>query len=174
MFTVFTYIQPMLTQISGFPIASVSPILLVFGAGLSAGNLLGGRFADRNLRSALVATLGMMIVVLLVMAPAMKLQATAVIAVGLLGPASFATVAPLQLRVLQEAGTAGQTLASSLNIAAFNLGNAIGAWLGGWAIERGPGLAALPLVGAVVTAGGLGLALTSLRRDRQADTPARA
>ena len=174
LFTVFTYIQPMLTQISGFPIASVSPILLVFGAGLSAGNLLGGRFADRNLRSALVATLGMMIVVLLVMAPAMKLQPTAVIAVGLLGAASFATVAPLQLRVLQEAGTAGQTLASSLNIAAFNLGNAIGAWLGGWAIERGPGLAALPLVGAVVTAGGLGLALTSLRRDRQADTPARA
>jgi MFS transporter, DHA1 family, inner membrane transport protein len=86
--------------------------------------------------------------------------------VGLLGAAAFATVAPLQLRVLEKAGEAGRTLASSLNIAAFNLGNALGAWAGGLALERGPGLAALPLLAAGITALGLILALLSLWLDR--------
>jgi len=83
-----------------------------------------------------------------------------------LGVAAFATVAPLQLRVLEQAGAAGQTLASSLNIAAFNLGNALGAWVGGVVIERGPGLSALPIAGAGVTALGLVLAVVSLRLGR--------
>ena len=84
----------------------------------------------------------------------------------LLGIAAFATVAPLQLRVLEAAGSGGRTLASSLNIAAFNLGNALGAWAGGMAIDRGLGLAMLPLVAAGITAIGLVLALWSLRLDR--------
>ena len=65
------------------------------------------------------------------------------------------------MRVLSQAGGAGQGLASSLNIAAFNLGNALGAWVGGLVIERGPGLRALGLAGAVLTLAGLGLALWS-------------
>src|SRR3546814_3542729 len=69
----------------------------------------------------------------------------AVLLVGLLGASAFATVAPLQLRVLEQAGPAGRNLASSLNIAAFNLGNALGAWVGGVTIEHGPGLAALQI-----------------------------
>jgi DHA1 family inner membrane transport protein len=174
LFTVFTFIQPMLTGLTGFTVEAVSPILLVFGAGLSVGNLLGGRLADRNLRRALVGTLGLLIIVLVAMMPAMALKIPAVVSVGLLGAAAFATVAPLQLRVLQEAGPAGQALASSLNIAAFNLGNALGAWLGGWTIENGPGLAALPLVAAAVTAAGLAIALLSLRLDRRPSHPALA
>jgi MFS transporter, DHA1 family, inner membrane transport protein len=166
LFTVFTYIQPILTGITGFSKGAVSPILLVFGAGLSIGNIAGGRLADRGLARALIGTLAGLVVVLVMLAPALSTMVPTVLLVGLLGAAAFATVAPLQLRVLEQAGTAGQSLASSLNIAAFNLGNALGAWIGGVTIDHGPGLAALPLVAAAVTTLGLGIALWSLRLDR--------
>jgi DHA1 family inner membrane transport protein len=166
LFTVFTYVQPLLTRVAGFSEQAVSPVLLVFGAGLAAGNLLGGRLADRGLPRALIATLTALTAVLLLMAPALGSKIGAVALTGLLGAASFATVAPLQLRVLEKAGDAGRTLASSLNIAAFNLGNALGAWAGGLTIDRGPGLSALPVVAAAITATGLLLALASLRLDR--------
>jgi DHA1 family inner membrane transport protein len=166
LFTVFTYIQPILTGITGFSKGAVSPILLVFGAGLSIGNIAGGRLADRGLARALIGTLVGLVVVLVMLAPALPDAVPTVLLVGLLGVAAFATVAPLQLRVLEKAGTAGQSLASSLNIAAFNLGNALGAWIGGVTIDDGPGLAALPLVAAAVTTLGLGIALWSLRLDR--------
>jgi DHA1 family inner membrane transport protein len=166
LFTVFTYIQPILTRITGFSEAAVSPILLVFGAGLSIGNIAGGRLADRGLARALVGTLAGLAIVLVALAPALSAMAPAVLLIGLLGTAAFATVAPLQLRVLEKAGPAGRNLASSLNIAAFNLGNALGAWVGGVTIDHGPGLAALPLVAAAITALGLGIALWSLQLDR--------
>jgi MFS transporter, DHA1 family, inner membrane transport protein len=166
LFTVFTYIQPILTGITGFSKGAVSPVLLVFGAGLSIGNIAGGRLADRGLARALIGTLVGLVVVLVMLAPALPAAVPAVLLVGLLGVAAFATVAPLQLRVLEKAGTAGQSLASSLNIAAFNLGNALGAWIGGVTIDYGPGLGALPLVAAAVTTLGLGIALWSLRLDR--------
>jgi DHA1 family inner membrane transport protein len=172
LFTVFTYIQPILTGITGFSKGAVSPILLVFGAGLSIGNIAGGRLADRGLTRALIGTLAGLVVVLVMLAPALPAMAPTVVLVGLLGAAAFATVAPLQLRVLEKAGTAGQSLASSLNIAAFNLGNALGAWIGGVTIDHGPGLAALPLVAAAVTTLGLGIALWSLRLDRAPLVPA--
>ncbi|MDB5359906.1 MAG: efflux protein [Rhodospirillales bacterium] len=166
LFTVFTYIQPILTRVTGFSDAAVSPILLVFGAGLSIGNIAGGRLADRGPARALVGTLAGLAIVLVALASALSIMAPAVLLVGLLGAAAFATVAPLQLRVLEKAGPAGRNLASSLNIAAFNLGNALGAWVGGVTIDHGPGLAALPLVAAAITALGLAIALWSLRLDR--------
>jgi MFS transporter, DHA1 family, inner membrane transport protein len=172
LFTVFTYIQPILTGITGFSKGAVSPILLVFGAGLSIGNIVGGRLADRGLARALIGTLAGLVVVLVMLAPALSTMVPTILLVGLLGAAAFATVAPLQLRVLEKAGTAGQSLASSLNIAAFNLGNALGAWIGGVTIDHGPGLAALPLVAAAVTTLGLGIALWSLRLDRAPLVPA--
>ncbi len=166
LFTVFTYIQPILTQVTGFSQPAVSPILLVFGVGLSVGNIAGGRLADRRPAPALIGTIAVLAVVLALMTPVLHVKTAAVLVVGLLGAAAFATVAPLQLRVLEKAGGAGQNLASSLNIAAFNLGNALGAWAGGVAIDQGAGLAALPLVGAAITGIGLLLAMWSVRRDR--------
>jgi len=166
-FAVFTYIQPILTQLAGFSQAAVSPILLVFGAGLVAGNLAGGRWADKSLNAALAGTLILLTIVMGASAFAFHSQAGAVIAAFLLGAAAFATVAPLQMRVLSQAGGAGQGLASSLNIAAFNLGNAFGAWLGGAVIDHGPGLAAVPLVAAVVPLSALALAAFSLRLERR-------
>nr|WP_217497778.1 MFS transporter [Lysobacter enzymogenes] len=158
-FTVYTFIQPILTRLSGFGEAAVSPILLVFGGGMILGNLVGGRFADQRLAPALIGTLAALAAVLGVMTFALREPIAAVAFVGLLGVAAFATVPPLQLWVLQKTDAAGQNLASSLNIGAFNLGNALGAWLGGAVIERGPGLGAVTWVAALVTVSGLMLAL---------------
>ena len=166
-FTVFTYIQPMLTQVTGFAESAVSPILLVFGIGLIAGNLLGGKLADRRLMPALLATLVVLIVVLTVMSFALHSKALTVLFVGLLGVAAFATVPPLQLWVLHKANDA-QSLASSLNIGAFNLGNALGAWLGGVVVAHGPGLGALTWVAALVTLAGLLVALWGRQRENNA------
>jgi DHA1 family inner membrane transport protein len=166
-FTVFTYIQPLLTQLGGFSEVAVSPILLVFGGGLAVGNLLGGKLADRALMPAVLGTLAALAAVLGVMPWTITTSWLAVAFVGLLGVAAFATVAPMQLRVLEQASGAGQNLASSLNIAAFNLGNALGAWAGGVTVERGPGLHALGHVAALITLAGLGLALWSRIHDRR-------
>ena len=166
-FAVFTYIQPILTRITGFADSAVSPILLVFGVGMIAGNLIGGKLADRRLVPTLLGSLAVLALVLGLMTFALHSKPAAVLFTGLLGAAAFATVAPLQLRVLRKAEGGGQSLASSFNIAAFNLGNAIGAWLGGAVIDHGPGLAAVTWVAALVTVLGLAIAAWSVRLDRQ-------
>ncbi|MGQ2904065.1 MAG: MFS transporter [Neoaquamicrobium sediminum] len=165
-FAAFTYIAPILTQITGFSDSAVSPILLVFGGGLVVGNLLGGRLADRRLVPTMLGSLVVLSVVLLGMTFAIHNRVLAIIAVGLLGAAAFATVAPLQMWVLEKAEGAGQGLASSFNIAAFNLGNAIGAGLGGLIIAHGPGLGAIPWVAGLVPLAALLVALAALRLQR--------
>lgn len=166
-FAVFTYIQPLLTRLAGFDDAAVSPILLVFGLGFVVGNLLGGRFADRRLVPTLLATLALLAVVLGAMGVALWHPWSAVLFTGLLGAAAFATVAPLQMRVLQQAEGAGQNLASSLNIAAFNLGNAIGAAFGAQVVDSGLGLGALPALAALLTLAGLALAAVGVMLERR-------
>jgi DHA1 family inner membrane transport protein len=165
-FAAFTYIAPILTQITGFSDAAVSPILLVFGGGLVVGNLLGGRLADRRLVPTMLGSLVVLSVVLLGMTFAIHNRVLAVIAVGLLGAAAFATVAPLQMWVLEKAEGTGQGLASSFNIAAFNLGNAIGAGLGGLIIDHGPGLGAVTWIAGLVPLAALLVALAALRLHR--------
>ncbi|TPM16417.1 MFS transporter [Mesorhizobium sp. B2-3-6] len=160
-FAVFTYIAPLLTEISGFQEAAVSPILLVFGGGLIAGNI-----ADRWLVPAVLGSLVVLALVLATMSFAIHSQVLAVIYVGLLGAAAFATVAPLQMWVLEKAQGAGQSLASSFNIAAFNLGNAAGAWLGGAVIAQGLGLGSLTWVAALLPVAALAVAGLALRLDR--------
>jgi DHA1 family inner membrane transport protein len=162
-FAGFTYIAPILTRITGFSEAAVSPILLVFGGGLVVGNLLGGRFADQRLVPTMLGSLAALSVVLFAMTFAIHSQVLAVVAIGLFGAAAFATVAPLQMWVLDKAEGAGQGLASSFNIAAFNLGNAIGAWLGGFVIDHGPGLGAVTWVAGLVPLAAIAVALAALR-----------
>jgi len=163
-FAVFTYIQPILTRVTGFTDSAVSPILLVFGGGMVIGNLLGGRLADKRLVATLLGSLAALAIVLGTMTFALHSKPAMIAFSGLLGIAAFATVAPLQLRVLQKA-TGGQVLASSFNIAAFNLGNAIGAWLGGVVISHGLGLGAVTWVAALLPVLGLVVALWSVRLD---------
>jgi DHA1 family inner membrane transport protein len=166
-FAVFTYIAPILIRISGFSESAVSPILLVFGGGLVVGNLLGGQLADRWLIPALLGSLLTLAAVLLLMTFAAHNQTAAVVFVALLGAAAFATVPPLQMWVLERAAGAGQSLASSFNIAAFNLGNAIGAWLGGFVIDHGLGLGAVPWVAALVPLAAAIVAAFAIYSDRR-------
>lgn len=166
-FAVFTYVQPLLVEITGFAQASVASVLLVFGLGMIAGNLIGGRLADRQPNAALLGTLAALALVLLAMRLAMHSAPAMVVMAGLFGATAFATVAPLQLRVLDQARGAGQNLASSLNIAAFNLGNALGAWVGGVVVASSAGLAGTPWAAAALTALGLLVALASVRHERR-------
>jgi DHA1 family inner membrane transport protein len=173
-FAAFTYIAPILTRIGGFSEAAVSPILLVFGGGLLVGNLLGGSLADRRLVPTVLGTLAVLSAVILATGFAIHNQLAAVVSIGLFGAAAFATVAPLQMWVLEKAAGAGQALASSFNIAAFNLGNATGAWLGGFVIDHGGGLEAVIPVAGVVPLAALAIVVAAQRVERRGERPARA
>lgn len=166
-FAVFTYIAPTLTRITGFSDAAVSPILLVFGGGLVVGNLLGGRFADRHLVATVLVSMIVLAAVLALMRFALLDKVTAVVFVGLLGAAGFATVAPLQMWVMNKVPGGGQSLASSFNIAAFNLGNAFGAWVGGAVIDHGLELSTVPLVAALMPLAAVLVAVASMHLDRR-------
>ncbi|WP_039785378.1 MFS transporter [Herbaspirillum huttiense] len=172
-FAAFTYIAPILTDISGFPASAVSPILLLFGLGLVIGNLAGGKLADRKLMATLLGSLVLLAVVLVLFGLTNENKIAAIIGVGLMGMAAFATVPPLQMRVLEKA-TGAPNLASSANIAAFNLGNAAGAWLGGVTIDHGPGLHAVPYVAALLPLAGIAVALVSWKMDARPAALARA
>ncbi|MES9542255.1 MFS transporter [Actinomadura sp. NPDC000600] len=171
-FAAITYIAPMMTEVGGFAESSVTWLLVVFGLGMVAGNLIGGRFADRKLMPMLYTALGGLALVLLLFTFLASGKAASVVAVFLIGLLGFATVPPLQKRVLDHAHGA-PTLASAANIGAFNLGNALSAWLGGLVISAGLGYTAPNAVGAVLAAGALVLAVISRRLEvRQARTSA--
>lgn len=167
-FAVFTYIAPILTQITGFKEAAVSPILLLFGVGLVIGNLAGGKLADKHLLPTVLGSLLLLAVTLALMTFTTHSKVMSVLFVLLLGASAFATVAPLQMWVMEKAVGAGQGLASSFNIAAFNLGNALGAWLGGYVIAHGPGLGAIPWVSALLPLGAVVIVLFSRKLDHRA------
>ncbi|MCX4529651.1 MFS transporter [Streptomyces sp. NBC_01551] len=159
-FAAITYITPMMTDVAGFADTSVTWLLVLFGLGMVAGNLIGGRFADRALMPMLYVSLGALAVVLAVFTVTAHTKAGAAATVVLIGALGFATVPPLQKRVLDQAAGA-PTLASAVNIGAFNLGNALAAWLGGLVIAAGLGWTAPNWVGAALAGSALVLALVS-------------
>ena len=160
-FLVFTYIAPILTGISGVPSSRVSLYLLLFGAGIVVGNILGGRLADRGLRPALLGTLAGLAAVILAMSLGVTRPAAAMVSLFLFGVAAFSTLAPLQAFMLRQSQGTSAELASTLNISAFNLANAIGAAIGGSAIAAGWGLGSLFPLGAVMPALAVLLALVT-------------
>ncbi|MGW1465320.1 MFS transporter [Streptomyces sp. NPDC001493] len=167
-FAAITYITPMMTGIAGFAPSSVTWLLVLFGIGMVAGNLLGGKFADRHLMPMLFVTLGALAVVLALFTVTAHNKVAAAVTVVLIGALGFATVPPLQKRVLDQASGA-PTLASAVNIGAFNLGNALSAWLGGMVIAAGFSYTAPNWVGAALAGAALILAvLSSLLERRQA------
>ena len=157
-FTTFTFIAPMLTQVSGLNEVWVSPILLLFGFGMFLGSPIGGRLADWNQGAAVPVTLAALILVLAMTALAMAWPIPMVIAVFLFGIALFATVAPLQMQVMAQAADA-PVLSSAFNIGAFNLGNAAGAFAGSLTLGQGVALRNLPWVGVAISLCGLTLAV---------------
>lgn len=166
MFGAFMYIEPLLTRVTGFGESAVPWLLVVFGVGLFAGNLLGGRWADRALDRTLV-TLGAGLVAVLVALALFAGSKPAVlvlpVAMGFLG---FGTVPGLQMRVLNHAAHA-PTMASSANIAAFNVGNFLGVWISGLAISTGLGWTSPVWVGSGFAAVGLLLLLVAARSGRR-------
>ncbi|MFF2303340.1 MFS transporter [Streptomyces sp. NPDC058128] len=166
-FAAITYIAPMMTHVAGYADGSVTWLLVLFGIGMFLGNLLGGRFADRALMPMLYVALGGLAVVLSLFTVTAHNKILAAITILLVGALGFATVPPLQKRVLDQAHGA-PTLASAVNIGAFNLGNALAAWLGGLVIAAGLGYTAPNWVGAALAAAALGLALWSAALERRA------
>lgn len=165
-FASFTYIAPMMTEEAGLPEGAISWLLVLFGIGMVFGNLLGGRFADRALMPTLYTSLGSLALILVVFGFTAHWAVPAIITLFLLGGFAFSTTPPLQLRTLASASSA-PTVASAVNIGAFNLGNALAAWLGGLVIAAGYGYAATNWAGAAMAVGALILALISGAMDRR-------
>ncbi|MDY0816432.1 MFS transporter, partial [Kitasatospora purpeofusca] len=165
-FAAITYIAPMTTHVTGYSDGAVTWLLVLFGIGMFLGNLLGGRFADRRLMPLLYTSLGGLALVLALFTLTAHNKVLAAITVVLVGALGFATVPPLQKRVLDQAHGA-PTLASAVNIGAFNLGNALAAWLGGMVITAGLGYTAPNWVGALLAAAALVLALWSAALERR-------
>ncbi|MEU5690820.1 MFS transporter [Actinosynnema sp. NPDC020468] len=166
-FASFTYIAPMMTEVAGFSTGAVTWLLILFGIGLCVGNVLGGRAADRRVLPAVFGTLGLLAVVLFAFVFTAHARWPAAITILLFGAAGFATVPPLQTWVMRQA-EGSPALASAANIAAFNLGNALGAWLGGAALDAGLGYTAPNWVGGLLAVSGLGVALAAGRLHRRA------
>lgn len=158
-FTSITYIAPMMIEVSGFSAGGVAWLMVLFGLGLAVGNWVGGRFADRSLFGTLFVTLAAQGIVLLVFWAGVENPVIAGASVFLMAAFGFATVSPIQKLVMDRASHAGApTMAASVNIGMFNLGNALGAWAGGAAIAAGFGLVSPNWAGAVLSFIALGLA----------------
>ncbi len=175
-FVAFTYLASILEHVTGFAASSVSLILVLYGLAIAVGNLAGGRIADRDPVRALtflfLAQAGVLALFsFTALSPWLTLPTLA-----LLGFLSFANVPGLQIYVVELAKKhrpGAVDVASALNIAAFNLGIAIGAWVGGLVVASPLGLGATPWVGAILVAGALGLTIWSGALDRRETLVAR-
>lgn len=166
-FTSITYIAPMMTELARYNESSLAWLMLLFGLGLFVGNQLGGRYADRALMPMLYVTLAAQAIVLIIFNYTVHSQVMSAICIFLMAAFGFATVSPIQKLVMDKARAAGApTLASAVNIGLFNLGNALGAWLGGAVIAAGFGLQSPNWAGAVLSAIALVLAVLSGMTDK--------
>jgi MFS transporter, DHA1 family, inner membrane transport protein len=165
LFCIYTYIAPMLLTVTRVTPHIVTLTLLVFGIGITIGNLLGGKLGDWRPQTFLIATLSTLIVTELALYLAEPYVIPAVAMILIWGAVQFAAGAPLQSRIVDHAYEA-PNLASTLNQGAFNLGNAIGASIGGMMLTIGYSYRHLPLVSAAVVLLMLGLALIAAHLDR--------
>jgi MFS transporter, DHA1 family, inner membrane transport protein len=150
----FTYIAFTLTEVSGFAKTTVPWLLVLFGVGTFVGNFVGGKVADRALDASLIVIMSLLTVVLTVFALTAQSKVMAIVSLLLMGTVGLAAAPGLQLRTMKYAPDAS-TMASGANIAAFNIGIALGAWLGGLALGAGFGFVSPLWVGAGATVAGL-------------------
>ena len=169
-FVAFTFLTPILQDVTGFSESSVGLILVLYGVAIAAGNIGGGKIANHNPVKALTGLFALQAIVLVIFSFTAVSPVLTLITLAALGFLSFANVPGLQLYVVQlakEHRPGAVDVASALNIAAFNLGIAIGAWLGGLVVESPLGLAATPWVGAILVAAALLLTIWSGALDRR-------
>lgn len=170
LFTVFTYIKPLLTDVTGLSVGSVTWILLLFGGGMTIGNIVGGKLADWKLMPTAIGTLVLIAATHLALAEFSAMPTVTIALIFLWGVLTFVIVPPLQMRVIETAAE-GPNLAATLNQGAFNAGNAAGAWIGGAAITLGLSYDQLPLVASATAVVGLVIAIWSQSLDRRRPEP---
>lgn len=162
MFTLFSYIAPLLLQVTGISHRGVSWTLLLMGAGLTVGNIIGGKLADWRVSYSLMISFFLMAAFSLLFSWSSHRFWLAEITLFLWSLACFATVPALQINVVRH-GKDAPNLVSTLNISAFNVGNALGAWVGGSVIAGGSAITAVPVSAALLAGSGLLLCLYSFR-----------
>ncbi len=166
MFTLYTYISPVLHRITDATPAFITAMLVLVGVGFSIGNYLGGKLADRSVTATLKGFLLLLIVIMAAIPWLARSEVGAAISMVIWGAATFAVVPPLQMRVMRVAHEA-PGLSSSVNIGAFNLGNALGAAAGGAVISGGLGYTVVPVTGAIIAGMALLLVLFSGRANAE-------
>jgi predicted MFS family arabinose efflux permease len=163
---VVSYIAPMMTHLAGYKPSDITPLLVLFGIGMTAGNLIGAPLADRwGLRTLYVA-MGSEIVVAIVFVFAAHNKITAALMILLFPFCSLAMLPVLQSRIVTLAGGAPNLAAASIQ-AAFNIANSLGAWLGGLTIAAGLGYGSVNVVAAGLAGLGLAIAVYSGRLDHR-------
>jgi len=167
-FALFSYLAPLLTEVSGLDESWVPTVLALFGVGGLIGTTVGGRVADRHLFGTMYAGIGASTVVLALLAVLADYRPAAVALALLLGVTAFTTAPALNARMFSVAGAA-PTLAGATATASFNIGNTVGPWAGGLVIGAGWGYQWVAAVGALLAAGGVAAtALASRVRHRAA------
>ncbi|TCL84528.1 DHA1 family inner membrane transport protein [Rathayibacter sp. PhB179] len=169
LFAMYSYITPLSTEVTGLPLGAVPWILVVIGLGMTVGNLAGGWAADRNVRLALVV----LFLGVLVSLTGLALTATSVVGLVVftfLAAGFSAGASPAIQTRLMDVARDSQTIAAALNHSALNIGNSVGAALGGVTIAAGLGYLSPIWVGVVLTAAGILLAFASIAIDRARGT----
>lgn len=167
LFCVLTYLAPTLEQVTHLTPDHVTWVLVLFGAGITVGNLMGGRLSDWRPMATILGGFGLLTLALLALPFALGSVLPAMVMVFVWGMVHFAAGAPLQPRIVEKA--LGANLAATLNQSAFNLGNALGASLGGLLLAYGVKYVHLPFAAAAVAGTTVVLGSLTLMVERRAD-----
>jgi DHA1 family inner membrane transport protein len=168
MFTLFTYVAPLLGEVTGVSPKGITWTLLLIGLGLTVGNVIGGKLADRRLAATLIGVFIAMAVVSTALSWTSVALIPTEITLFLWATAAFAAVPALQINVVTF-GKDAPNLVSTLNIGAFNVGNALGAWVGGSVIAHGLGLTSVPLAAGALAVLALIVTLITFRQSGNPD-----
>lgn len=164
-FAVYSYLVPMLTNLTGISDSATTLVLALYGVGMTLGTLLAGPLTDRALRPTLYAGLTLLTVALVTFYFTVHSVVPALVTITVIGAMGSLITTPVQMLLMAKAKNA-PTMAAASNHSAFNLANAGGAWIGGLVISAGWGWAAPSLAGAVLALAGLGLAFAGGLTDR--------
>ncbi len=166
LFATFSYIAPMMTHVAGFASGSVTWLLVLFGLGMTAGNLVGARLADRAIMPTIFIAMAAEVVIALLFLLTSHEKIAAAVTIFIFPFASMAMYPALQVRIVTLGGGAPNLAAASIH-AAFNIANSLGAWLGGLTIAWGLGYTSPNVVAAVLATLGIGVAYLSVAYDRR-------
>ncbi|WP_462382580.1 MFS transporter [Pseudomonas sp. Marseille-QA0892] len=171
MFTLYTYVAPVLGTLTGASGSFVTLCLVLIGLGFTIGNTVGGKLADWSLDGSAKLFLALLAATMMALPFMLGSHVGAALGMLLWGVVTFAIVPPVQIRVMQAAADA-PGLASSVNVGAFNLGNAIGAAVGGGVLAAGWGYAVVPVAGGLLALAGLLLVLANRPQQQPVVQPA--